>query len=104
MNDKRTKSKKPEQNEEKFCTKSREQKSPPGIRFSNGQFTGFSERCWQKNAFLKQYEKFCTFLRNELCSNNLCDFGLKKGLEHLEAVREKFLAITDRFAGLQAQG
>ena len=60
-------------------------------------------RAYWKNAFLKQYEKFCTFLRNELCSNNLCDFGLKKGLEHLEAVREKFLAITDRFAGLQAQ-
>jgi hypothetical protein len=60
-------------------------------------------RAYWKNAFLKQYEKFSTFLRNELCSNNLCDFGLKKGLEHLEAVREKFLAITDRFAGLQAQ-
>jgi len=60
-------------------------------------------RAYWKNAFLKQYEKFCTFLRNELCSNNLCDFGLKKGLEHLEAVREKFLAITDRFAALQAQ-
>ena len=59
-------------------------------------------RAYWKNAFLKQYEKFCTFLRNELCSNNLCDFGLKKGLEHLDAVREKFLAITDRFAGLQA--
>jgi hypothetical protein len=25
----------------------------------------------------KQYEKFSTFLRNELCSNNLTDFGLK---------------------------
>src|SRR5262249_6975718 len=38
------------------------------------------------------------------CAQNfLRDFGLKKGLEHLDAVREKFLAITDRFAGLQAQ-
>ena len=45
----------------------------------------------------------CTFLRNELCSNNLSDFGLKKCLEHLDAVRTKFLVITDRFAGLQAQ-
>jgi hypothetical protein len=43
------------------------------------------------------------FLRNELCSNNLADFQLKKGLEHLGAVREKFLAITDRFAAPQAQ-
>ena len=43
------------------------------------------------------------FLRNEICSNNLPDFGLKKGLDHLAAVREKFLAITDRFAAFQAQ-
>jgi hypothetical protein len=60
-------------------------------------------RAYWKNAFLKPYEKFCTFLRNELCSNDLRDFGLKKGLDHLEAVRAKCLAITDRFAGLQAQ-
>jgi hypothetical protein len=60
-------------------------------------------RAYFKNGFLKQYEKFCTFLRNELCSNNLSDFGLKKGLDHLEAVRQKFQLITDRFAGFQAQ-
>ena len=60
-------------------------------------------RAYWKNAFLKQYEKFSTFLRNELCSNNLRDFGLKKGLDHLQAVREKFQVITDRFAGCQAQ-
>ena len=60
-------------------------------------------RVYFKNAFLRQYEKYATFLRNELCSNNLRDFGLKKGLEHLGAVRDRFLAITDRFAGYQAQ-
>src|SRR5438876_1236349 len=60
-------------------------------------------RAYWKNAFLKQYEKFSTFLRHELCSNNLADFGLKKGLEHLAAVRQKFLLITDRFAAFQAQ-
>jgi hypothetical protein len=49
-----------------------------------------------KNAFLKQHEKFSTLLRNELCSNNLSDFALKKGLQNLNAVRTKFLAITDR--------
>ena len=43
---------------------------------------------------MKQYEKFSTFLRNEICSNNLSDFRLKKGLEHLAAVREKFLEIS----------
>jgi hypothetical protein len=60
-------------------------------------------RAYWKNAFIKQYEKFSTFLRNEVCSNNLADFRLKKGLSHLEAVRTKFLRITDRFAGFQAQ-
>ena len=60
-------------------------------------------RAYLKHAFVKQYEKFSTFLRNEICSNNLSDFGLKKGLEHLADVREKFLAITDRFATFQAQ-
>ena len=42
-------------------------------------------------------------MRNEICSNNLSAFRLKKALEHLAAVREKFLAITDRFATFQAQ-
>jgi hypothetical protein len=56
-----------------------------------------------KNAFLKQNEKFSRYLRNELCSNNLHDFGLKKGLDHLDDVRKKFRNITDRFAGFQAQ-
>ena len=60
-------------------------------------------RAYWKNSFLKQYEKFSRFLRNELCSNNLRDFGLKKGLDHLDAVRQRFQAITDRFADCQAQ-
>src|SRR5246127_761018 len=60
-------------------------------------------RAYFKNAFLKQYEKFSTFLRNELVSNNLADFRLKKRLDHLDAVRQRFQTITDRFAGFQAQ-
>jgi hypothetical protein len=60
-------------------------------------------RAYFKHAFLKQYEKFSTFLRNELVSNNLNDFGLRKGLDHLNAVRATFQALTDRFAGFQAQ-
>jgi len=60
-------------------------------------------RAYFKSAFLKQYEKFSTFLRNELVSNNLNDFGLRKGLDHLNAVRTTFRAITDRFAGFQAE-
>jgi hypothetical protein len=60
-------------------------------------------RAYFKNSFVKQYEKFSTFLRNELCSNNLSDLGLKKGLENLDAVRQRFQAITDRFSGFQAE-
>jgi len=41
-------------------------------------------RAYFKHAFLKQYEKFSTLLRNELVSNNLADFRLKKGLDHLD--------------------
>jgi hypothetical protein len=60
-------------------------------------------RAYFKNSFVKQYEKFSTFLRNELCSNNLRDLGLKKGLENLNTVRQSFQTITDRFAGFQAE-
>lgn len=60
-------------------------------------------RAYRKNAFLKQYEKFSGYLRNQLCSNNLRDFGLKKGLDPLDAVRKRFQTITDRFAGFQAE-
>ncbi len=60
-------------------------------------------RAYFKSAFLKQYEKLSAFLRNELCSNNLYDFGLRKGLDNLDAIRATFQAITDRFAGYQAE-
>jgi hypothetical protein len=60
-------------------------------------------RAYLKNSFLRQYEKLQTFLRNELCCNNLKDFSLKKGLDNLPLVRESFQNITDRFAAFQAQ-
>jgi hypothetical protein len=60
-------------------------------------------RAYFKNAFVKQYEKFFTFLRGEVCSNNLSDFHLKKSLDNLPAVRQVLSAVTDRFAGFQAQ-
>lgn len=49
------------------------------------------------------YEKFNTFLRLEVLSNNLQDFGLKKSLENLETVRQTLAAVTDRFADFEAQ-
>ena len=60
-------------------------------------------RAYWKNALLRQYEKFSRFLRLELCSNNLRDFGLRKGLDHFDAVRQHFQTITDRFARFEAQ-
>src|SRR5262252_9654952 len=60
-------------------------------------------RAYLRNAVLRQYEKFSIYLRNELCSNNLYDFGLRKRLDHLDEVRHKFQSIISRFAGFQAQ-
>ena len=56
-----------------------------------------------RNAVLRMYEKFSTFLRLEVLSNNLKDFGLKKSLDYLEAARHKLAAVTDRFAAFEAE-
>jgi hypothetical protein len=59
-------------------------------------------RACGKNAVLRMYEKFSTFLRQVL-SNNLKDFRLKKSLDTLESVRQTLAAFTDRFAAFEAQ-
>jgi hypothetical protein len=41
------------------------------------------------------YEKFSTFLRLEALSNNLKDFGLKKSLDNLRAVRQTLAAVRE---------
>ena len=60
-------------------------------------------RACGKNAVLRMYEKFSTFLRLEVLSNNLKDFALKKSLDNLEAVRRTLATITDHFAEFEAQ-
>lgn len=60
-------------------------------------------RAYWKNSFLKQYEKWRTFLRFEVVSNHLPDLGLKKGLQTLEDIRRGFQAILDRFAAHQTR-
>src|SRR5207247_9310136 len=60
-------------------------------------------RACGKNAVLRMYEKFTTFLRLEALSNNLKDFGLKKSLDNLETVRQTLASVTDRFAQFEAQ-
>ena len=60
-------------------------------------------RACGKNAVLRMYEKFTTFLRLEVLSNNLKDFGLKKSLDNLQTVRQTLATVTDRFAEFEAQ-
>ena len=60
-------------------------------------------RACGKNAVLRMYEKFSTFLRLEALSNNRRDFGLRKSLDALEAVRRTLAAVTDRCAAFEAQ-
>jgi len=60
-------------------------------------------RACAKNAVIRMYEKFSTFLRLEALSNNLRDFGLRKSLEHLDSVRKTLAAVTDRFAAFEAE-
>lgn len=60
-------------------------------------------RAYSKSAVLRMYQKWTTFLRVEVLSNRLKDFGLNKGLENLDAVRQKLAAVTDRFAAFEAE-
>jgi hypothetical protein len=60
-------------------------------------------RVYCKSLVARLYEKFSTFLRLEICVNRLRDLGLNKGLENLDALREKLVVITDRRAGFQAE-
>lgn len=50
----------------------------------------------------RMYEKFSSFLRVEVCVNRMKDIGLNKGLENLRPLRQKVVAITDRFANFEA--
>jgi hypothetical protein len=60
-------------------------------------------RVYGKGLVGRMYEKFSTFLRLEICVNRLKDLGLKKGLDNLEAVRQRLISATDRFAGFEAE-
>ncbi len=60
-------------------------------------------RACAKNAVLRMYEKFSTFLRLEVLSNNLRDFGQKKSLANLDQIRQTLTAVADRFASFEAE-
>jgi hypothetical protein len=60
-------------------------------------------RAYAKSAVMRMYEKFSTFLRLEALSNNLYDFGLNRGLDNLDQIRQTLAAVTDRFAAFEAR-
>jgi hypothetical protein len=60
-------------------------------------------RIYCRNLVGRMYEKFSTFLRVEVCVNRMKDLGLKKGLENLAPLRQRLVAITDRFVGFEAE-
>jgi hypothetical protein len=60
-------------------------------------------RIYCKNLVGRMYQKFSTFLRVEVCVNQMKDLGLNKGLENLACLRQRLAAMTDRFAGFEAQ-
>ena len=59
-------------------------------------------RIYGKSLGARMYEKFATFLRLEVCVNRLKDRGLNKGLENLNALRQKLVTVTDGLAGFEA--
>ena len=60
-------------------------------------------RIYCKKLVGRMYEKFSTFLRLEVCVNRMKDLGLNKGLENLQRLRQRLVALTDRFADFAAQ-
>jgi len=60
-------------------------------------------RVYCKGLVARLYEKFPTFLRVEICVNRMKDLGLNKGLDQLEALRQKLIAATDRMAEFEAE-
>ena len=59
-------------------------------------------RIYCKSLVARMYEKFAIFLRLEICVNRLKDLGLNKGLENLNALRQRLVAVTDRLADFEA--
>ena len=58
-------------------------------------------RAYSKKVALRMYQKWTTFLRVEVLSNRLKDFGLNKGLENFDAVRRKLAEVRPARLRLQ---
>jgi hypothetical protein len=60
-------------------------------------------RIYCQSLVARMYEKFSTFLRMEICVNQLRDLRLHKGLENLGALRKKLVAATHRLADFEGE-
>ena len=53
------------------------------------------------HGFIKQYVRDHLLLRTEPATNNVTDYGVKKAVEHLPALRTKMSAIIDTYLDVQ---
>src|SRR6516164_5222697 len=53
------------------------------------------------NGFIKQYVRDHLILRTEPATNNVTDYGLKKAVENLPQLRDKFSAICANYLSVQ---
>ena len=53
------------------------------------------------NGFIKQYVRDHLNLRTEPATNNVADYGIKKAIEHLPALRTKLSSIIDSYLNVQ---
>jgi hypothetical protein len=58
-------------------------------------------RSHYRNGFIKQYVRDHLILRTEAATNNVTDYGVNKGIEHLPALRDKLAAIDDSYLNIQ---
>ena len=58
-------------------------------------------RSYYRDSSIKQYVRDHLLVRTEATSNNVRDFGVAKGLEHLPQVRTAMAAVVDRYLTVQ---
>jgi hypothetical protein len=58
-------------------------------------------RSHYRNGFIKQYVRDHLILRTEAATNNVTDYGVKKAVDNLPALRTKLSAINDNYLDVQ---
>jgi hypothetical protein len=58
-------------------------------------------RSHYRNGFIKQYVRDHLILRTEAASNDVTDYGVKKAVDNLPALRSKLSAINDNYLDVQ---